>query len=69
MRLNELERKGRLRGLILDLRENTGGFLSQAVKVAGLFIFNGVIVISKYANGEERFIEMWMAMALLMMAL
>lgn len=53
--IDQLESKGRLRGLILDLRENSGGFLSQAVKVAGLFISNGVIVISKYSNGEERF--------------
>ena len=44
-----------MRGLILDLRENSGGFLSQAVKVAGLFITNGIIVISKYSNGSERF--------------
>jgi carboxyl-terminal processing protease len=51
----KLEKKGNLRGLILDLRENSGGFLSQAVKVAGLFITNGIIVISKYSNGEERF--------------
>lgn len=53
--IEELEKKGPLRGLILDLRENSGGFLSQAVKVAGLFITNGVIVISKYSDGEERF--------------
>ena len=53
--IEALEKKGRLRGLILDLRENSGGFLSQAVKVAGLFISNGVIVISKYSNGDERF--------------
>lgn len=52
--IEKLEKKGKLRGLILDLRENSGGFLSQAVKVAGLFITNGVIVISKYSNGEER---------------
>lgn len=52
--LEKLEKAGNLRGLILDLRENTGGFLSQAVKVAGLFISNGVIVISKYSSGEER---------------
>lgn len=49
-----LEKKGNLRGLILDLRDNSGGFLSQAVKVAGLFITNGVIVISKYADGDEK---------------
>lgn len=53
--IEQLEKKGKLRGLILDLRENSGGFLSQAVKVAGLFISNGVIVISKYSSGEERF--------------
>ncbi|MEI8365638.1 MAG: S41 family peptidase [Parachlamydiaceae bacterium] len=50
-----LDQKGNLRGLILDLRENSGGFLSQAVKVAGLFITNGVVVVSKYFNGEEHF--------------
>ncbi len=53
--LEELEKKGPVKGLILDLRENSGGFLTQAVKVAGLFITNGVIVISKYSNGEEKF--------------
>ncbi|MBS4170707.1 S41 family peptidase [Neochlamydia sp. AcF95] len=52
--LKELDRKGNLRGLILDLRENSGGFLSQAVKVAGLFISNGIVVISKYSDGEKR---------------
>lgn len=53
--ITKLNKIGNLRGLILDLRENSGGFLSQAVKVAGLFITNGVIVISKYFNGEEHF--------------
>lgn len=52
--IEKLEKKGHLKGLILDLRDNTGGFLSQAVKVAGLFITDGIIVISKYSNGEER---------------
>jgi C-terminal peptidase (prc) len=53
--IQKLDQHGNLRGLILDLRENSGGFLSQAVKVAGLFITNGVIVVSKYFNGEEHF--------------
>ncbi len=52
--VEDLEKKGNLKGLILDLRDNGGGFLSQAVKVAGLFITDGVIVVSKYSNGEER---------------
>jgi carboxyl-terminal processing protease len=50
-----LKKEGNLRGLILDLRDNSGGYLTQAVKVAGLFVTNGVIVISKYSDGEEKF--------------
>jgi len=53
--IHQLDKEGNLRGLILDLRDNSGGFLAQAVKVAGLFITNGVVVISKYYNGEEHF--------------
>jgi carboxyl-terminal processing protease len=52
--IQKLGRQGNLKGLILDLRDNGGGFLSQAVKVAGLFITDGIIVISKYSNGDER---------------
>ena len=48
---------GPLHGLVLDLRENPGGFLSQAVKVTGLFVSNGVVVISKYAKGEVHFLR------------
>lgn len=53
--IEKLSMQGHLRGLILDLRDNTGGFLVQAVKIAGLFISSGVIVVSKYFNGEESF--------------
>jgi carboxyl-terminal processing protease len=53
--IKKLQKQGNLRGLILDLRDNTGGFLGQAVKVAGLFITSGVVVISKYFKGEEQF--------------
>lgn len=53
--IKELSKKGHLRGLILDLRDNSGGFLTQAVKVAGIFITNGVVVISKYSDGHERY--------------
>lgn len=53
--IDDLKKQGNLRGLILDLRENSGGFLSQAIKIVGLFITNGVVVVSKYFNGEEHF--------------
>lgn len=53
--IHQLEKQGKLKGLILDLRDNRGGFLTQAVKVAGLFITNGIIVISKYDNGTVNY--------------
>lgn len=53
--INELKSQGEIKGMVLDLRDNTGGFLHQAVKVSGLFIAKGVVVISKYSNGEIRY--------------
>ena len=38
------ESKGTLRGLILDLRNNPGGLLDQAVKISDRFIESGLIV-------------------------
>jgi carboxyl-terminal processing protease len=55
--LKELKRQGKLYGLVLDMRENLGGFLNQAVKVTGLFITSGVVVISKYAQGEVQYLR------------
>lgn len=49
--------QGELKGLILDLRENSGGFLGQAVRVAGLFVSNGVVVISKYGKGDVHYLR------------
>lgn len=40
-----------LKGLILDLRYNSGGLLSQAVSVAGLFISKGIVVSIKDETG------------------
>lgn len=45
-------KKKNLQGLILDLRENRGGFLLEAVALAGLFIKSGVIVTSKASDGS-----------------
>lgn len=53
--IDYLKGQGELKGLVLDLRENNGGFLTQAVKVGGLFISSGVIVISKYSDGTIKF--------------
>ncbi len=46
--LNELgSRSGKLKGLILDLRNNPGGLLQQAIEVSDKFIESGVIVSTK----------------------
>ena len=52
--LAELERcqkKNAIKGVILDLRCNPGGLLSQAVAVAGLFMEKGIVVSMKDEMG------------------
>nr|BAL54184.1 protease [uncultured Planctomycetota bacterium] len=50
--LEELAQTG-LNGLILDLRFNPGGYLDQAVKIADLFIDDGLIVTVRPRRGKE----------------
>lgn len=55
--LSKLEREagpGGLRGLVLDMRENPGGFLHQAVQVADKFLSSGTIVSTVERNGNNR---------------
>lgn len=42
-----------VKGLILDLRNNPGGLLSQAIGVVDLFVDSGVIVSQKGRNPED----------------
>jgi len=55
--LKSLRNQGKVLGVVLDMRKNSGGFLSQAVKVAGVFIPSGVIVVSKYAKGQMQYLR------------
>ena len=50
--IRRLKQDHRLEGLILDLRSNSGGLLSQAVAVTGLFITKGIVVSIKDENGR-----------------
>lgn len=52
--INNLKSKNLL-GLVLDLRENSGGFLSQAVKISGLFMSNGIVVVAKYFDNNLKY--------------
>lgn len=49
--IEKIKKEHSLRGVILDLRNNTGGLLPQAVSVAGLFMNKGVVVSVKDNTG------------------
>jgi carboxyl-terminal processing protease len=46
-------RKSNCKALVLDLRQNTGGLLRNAVRVASLFLREGVVVITVDRYGVE----------------
>jgi carboxyl-terminal processing protease len=45
--LGEMEKGREIKGLVLDLRNNPGGLLSQAIEVSDLFLNSGLIVSTK----------------------
>ena len=46
-KIKEFNKKKDIKGYILDLRNNPGGLLSQAIKIADFFLENGEIVSTK----------------------
>jgi len=51
--LADLAKGGKIKGLIVDLRNNPGGLLDQSVKIADIFIDEGVIVSTKGRIKEQ----------------
>jgi carboxyl-terminal processing protease len=51
--LEKLETGQDLKGLILDLRNNPGGLLSQAIEVSDIFLDSGLIVSTKGRNTSQ----------------
>ncbi|WP_160721131.1 S41 family peptidase [Bacillus sp. USDA818B3_A] len=52
--LNDLQKKG-MKGLVLDLRQNPGGLLDQAVSITSMFVPKGkVIVKEEDRNGKVK---------------
>jgi len=49
-------KKGELSGLILDLRNNPGGLLQEAVAVSNFFLKSGLIVYTKGRGGEQNMV-------------
>jgi carboxyl-terminal processing protease len=52
-RMNRLLREG-VRGVVLDLRENTGGLLTSAIEVADRFLEAGLIVSTRGRKSDEK---------------
>jgi len=58
-RINKLNKGKNLKGYILDLRNNPGGLLSQAIKISDFFLENGEIVSTKSRKISEN--KKWFA--------
>ena len=52
-KINKLNKDRNLTGYILDLRNNPGGLLSQAIKISDFFLENGEIVSTKSRKISE----------------
>jgi|TARA_B110001452_G_scaffold162131_1_gene134961 carboxyl-terminal processing protease len=51
--IQKLKKQKKIKGYILDLRNNPGGLLSQAIKISDLFLDNGEIVSTKSRRKSE----------------
>jgi len=51
--LKKLESEEGIKGLILDLRNNPGGLLNQAIKVSDVFLDEGIIVSTKGRDSRQ----------------
>ena len=52
-KIKELESKDKVKAYILDLRNNPGGLLSQAIRISDFFLDNGEIVSTKSRKTSE----------------
>lgn len=52
--LAKLEKSGKVNGVILDMRNNPGGLLDEAVEAVNLFVDNGVIVSTIGRNKDDK---------------
>ena len=51
--IEELQKKGDLKGLILDLRNNGGGLLNESVKLVNLFVPNNQVIVRMKGRTED----------------
>ena len=58
-KINEFKKNKEIKNYILDLRNNPGGLLSQAIKITDFFLDNGEIVSTKSKRNYEN--RIWFA--------
>ena len=58
-KIKDLENKKKVKAYILDLRNNPGGLLSQAIRITDYFLDNGEIVSTKSRKASEN--KKWFA--------
>ncbi len=52
--LSELKKNNTVKGVVLDLRGNTGGLLTEAVNVANVFLDKGAMIVQIKGRDKER---------------
>ena len=52
-KINKIKKDKKIKGYILDLRNNPGGLLSQAIRISDFFLDNGEIVSTKSRKSSE----------------
>ncbi|WP_407644189.1 lmo1851 family serine protease [Falsibacillus albus] len=51
--INEMEKQG-MKGMVIDLRQNPGGLLDQAIKMSNLFVPEGKLIVQvEYKSGKR----------------
>ena len=55
----QAQKKGGIKGMVLDLRKNPGGLLDEAIKISSLFLADGVVVsteVRKPGKGDIHYV-------------
>ncbi len=52
--LNKATKKGNIKGIILDMRNNPGGLVDQAIKISDMFLGDGLVMSMRGRDGNDQ---------------